>query len=328
MTQFRILARAAVLLALSASALAQYGVQPIQWANSPAAASNIAQQTLRPIVIYVSADSESRATDLDERQQRALRHPDVVHIVTTYFVPLRLNRTTQTMPVLQRLGLPANFGGYLAVVPPETFAPNSAATKLAMIDAMSVADVGLLTRGLMNARRAYGEKLYGDQIRPLFEQEEIAPADLNKALLIISNYNIQSADKGVLAIFERHKDTKNRKLLKDLYDTLGTLSTPNSAQFLWEQAKAGSKEATDALTRLNPDTMERVLLPQLRSNDAADRYLAYKTLAKVLNLKPIKAEKWWENAREKQIEDEITKVTETLSQAAQQWRQGPGQFLR
>lgn len=308
----------------AARASAQYSTQPIQFLNQPAAASQAAQQRLKPILVWVPGGSDEDDSDIDDRQSTAMRSPLVVEIVNRYFVPLRLNRTTQTLPILNQLGLPVNYGLYMAVVPPDTFTPNSAATKISLIDPISVADPNLLATALMNARKSYGEKLYGDEIKPLFESEDPTPQNLNRALGIIATYGIAPSDEGILKLLESRAD--DRKFVKTAYDTLAETSTQRGVEFLWKQAQSGSKEALDALGQITPDMAEKVLLPQLRADKPEDRYLAYRAVAKLMKLRPIRAEKWWENAKEKQVEDEHVRITQIVQASAQQWREGMGRY--
>lgn len=318
------LVRTWLVVAIAPVVLAQYATRPIQWLNQPAQAGQQAQQTLKPILAWVPGDSESRETDLDRRQQRAMRHPIVVEVVNRYFIPLRFQRTTNVIPVMNQLGLPVQYGQYMAVLPPDTFVPNSAATKIALIDPISLAEPNQLVGALMKARKAYGEKLYTDQIKPLFEQENPTPQDLNKALAIINNYTISPADEGILKLLESRAD--DRKFVKAAYDTLAETSTQRGVEYLWKQAQGGSKEALDALGNITPDMAEKVLLPQLRADDPQDRYLAYRALVKLFKFKPVRQEKWWENAREKQVEDELQTISQTVQSAAQQWREGIGRY--
>lgn len=309
---------------LAQGAAAQFSTQPIQWLNQPGPASNAAQRALKPILIYVTGDAESRNTDLDNRQQRVLRDPTIVGLVNAKFVPLRLARNTQTLPVMKQLGLPYQYGMYLAVLPPDALASPQTSTKLALIEPTTITDAGTLTMQLVDANRQYGAQLYGQQIKPLFEQDEIKVADLNKALQVIVNFNVAEADQTLLKLVDEKITDKTQ--VRNIYDALALLSTRAAADKLLEKAQAGDAAAKQALSKLTPEAAEMVLLDELRSENPEERYLAYQALVKIFNIKPIRNEKWWERIRENERDEELARIRGIVTNGALQWKQTIGRF--
>lgn len=312
------------IVGLAAAAVAQTSVQPVQWLNQPSAAEAAAKRSTRPILVYVSGDAESRASDLDREQQRVLRDPLVIEVINARFVPLRLARSSNIRATMEQLGLPFQLGQYMAVLPPEAFSSPETSTKLALIQPMQIAQASALLTALTQAYHTYGDKLYADQIRPVFEAEEFKSQDVQRGLKVIEDLLITSADGAIIKLLEKHGDDK--RLAKPCYDALAMLSTKAAAEHLWKQAKAGVREAQAALANLTPDAAETLLLPELRADDAETRNSAYQALAKVFRLKPVRPARWWENAKEKMIADEIEKVSKQVQDDAQRWRETVGKI--
>ncbi|MGE3181881.1 MAG: hypothetical protein AB7N71_09635 [Phycisphaerae bacterium] len=308
----------------AASLFAQNSVQPIQWENQVSAATANAKATLRPLLVYVPGDSESRSSDLDRQQQRALRDPTVIAIVNARFVPLRLPQTSQSRPVLDVLGLPTQYGMYLAALPPGALENPEGHTKIALIDPMTMASSASLIRSLTTAYRTYGASIYEAQIKPLFESESPTDANINKALTVIGEFIVEQADDDVIKLLETHGD--NKRMRKSILETLARISTTKSTNHLFEMAVAGDREAQMALGTITPDMAEQVLLPKLRSEKEEERYPAYKALTDVFNIKPVRNEKWWERIREIQRDKELQMITDKVKADADQWRQTYGRI--
>lgn len=309
---------------LTGTAIAQTSVQPIQWINEPRTVSNLAQRTLKPILVYIPGDSESRSSDMDRQQQRALRDPVVIAVIRERFIPHRMQQTTRTMPMMQALGMPTQYGMYLVALPPGALNAPAEHTKIALIDPMSMTNPDSLLRALTSAYRDYGESLYTSDIKALFDSEEPTDRNIDRALTIINQFIIESADQNVIDLLDRYED--NKRMRREVLATMSTLSTQKTTEKLLELAKTGDRDAQKALGSVTADVAERVLLPKIRSEDAAERFAAYKALTDVFGIKPVKSEKWWENIREIQRDKEIQRVTNIVKSNAEQWRQTYGKI--
>ncbi len=319
--------RAAALLtvaALVSSAAAQTAQSAIQWMNQPAPAAQAAQKSLRPVLVYVAPDAELRDSNIQNRLQRSLRDPIVVEMIQTRFVPLRMSRTSQTRPMLQALGLPANFGGYMAVVPGQALLSPETSAKVNTINLMEMAEPGALLTELHKGYREYVSRLYTDQIKAKFEEEKPKPADLTRALELVAQLNISEADADILKLIDRRAEDK--QFLKNATEVLGILSTRPAADYLLKQAKEGNKDAQAALGRLTPTIAAEVLLPEMRAAKEGDRLMAYKALSKIFDLKPVRPDKWWERVKDKARDDELQSITTRVNEQARVWQDGAGRF--
>lgn len=295
---------------LSAAAPAQN--RSIQWGQDVEAAIKQAKTSKLPMMFYIISRSDDRPEDVERDQIRAFGDPMVFELSKRY-VCCKMSRS-RYKDQLQKWGKGAGTnlelvfatadGEMLGDLSPGGVAqPQSLATKMAMVS------------------RVYRDRLFDKEVRPVFEKEAATPQETAKALDLISNMLITSADKSVVALAER---TQDAGLRGKCHQTLGVLSTRDAVEALLKAA-ATDKSANDALAKCTPEAADW-LSDKLGGEDAVTHRLAYAALCKICKLKDGKNDKFWDGTNEKVKKDEIARVTKIAKSGAEKWRERVGQY--
>src|ERR1051326_718780 len=153
-----------VLLASAIPARAQSG---IQWSGSAKMSVDRAAEMGVPIMFWVTDGSKWDDDDLKDAQRDAFRDPVVLAITERYFVPCRVSRNSNVLAEAERLGLPTNFGLYIAIITPD-------GKLLDQIDPGQVASPEALAGRLAAASRAYRDSVYNEKIKPVLTDPKAA----------------------------------------------------------------------------------------------------------------------------------------------------------
>ncbi len=300
--------RASALLVLLLGAAPALAQQEIPWLTEPQQAVNEAKRSGRPLMVYVLASNKDRDPKLDHLQKEALINPRVVQL-SRQFVPLRLSRS-MSQDVLPSFGLSDRANMEMSFVTPD-------GEVIDRITAGGVAQASSLAEKLVLVLRAYGKKIYDKQVKPVLEDAEAKTPDLKKAVLLVSNFHITTADKDLLELTDRPR--LDRALRGDVYDALASLSTKLAIDKLFELAVAEDSRAAKALEKCTPLGAEH-LLDKLSVEEF--NYGVYKTVTQACDIRNVKSAKFFENAKQERIkQEEIDRVSKLVREAAQRWKE-------
>ncbi|MEW6249678.1 MAG: ERAP1-like C-terminal domain-containing protein [Planctomycetota bacterium] len=308
-----------VLVSASLLGLAAEAQVPIQWSSNLDRSFTNAQRSLRPLLFYVPATNAGAEDDLDDAQQRVFRDPLIVGLVGERFVPVRVSRSTTSLPFLRSVGAPTLYGGYLLVVAPS-------GEPVGVIGPAAAANPSALARALTARFREYRTALFKDQYQELLEDPGAAPAAIERALRVVREFIITAADDSVLKLLQRRNLPANLRTVA--YETLAILSTPRSIDALFTAARSRQQPAVRALARATPAAIER-LLPELELDNEPGRlataYSAVAAIARVPNPRPAR---FWNSDNERVKERELERVRAGAESALQAWAAQPTTELR
>lgn len=294
-------------LGLAASAAAQ---NPIQWSGNVKAAVAQSRRTLRPLLFYVRGAESHRRGELAKAQGRAFRDPTVRSIAEQRFVPVRLSRTNENLAMLRGMGVADAHGPYLVVVSPD-------GELVGRIAPIRAAIISQLVRELTVQFRSYRTGLFHSELKPKLEDDDTPAGDIKRVLSIVREFVIVESDQSVITLLDHPKLAKT--LEPDVYDTLAVLSTPKSAQTLFERALENPRAAT-ALARSMPPVAEQ-LLTELDREKPERLKTAYEAATKICALRKAKPKQFWDGPNEDAQVEEIERVKREVRAAAKRWRE-------
>jgi len=309
------LAAPLLLVALVRPAAAQ---NPIQWSSNPKSSIAQAQRTLLPLLFYVPLDRESRQGLVSFNQDATLRDPLINALVYERFVPVRLERSSDSLDFLARAGAPTGYGGFLLVTSPT-------GESLGVIGITETADPTSLANALTAKFRAYRDQLYKEQFKPVLEDKAAKPPALLHALLIIRQLIITSAEKDIEKLAER--PGLSREIHASIYDTQAVLSTPESTTALFDAALV-DRRAAQALKRSTPAAAGRLLKELKLDNDPKRFVLAYDAVTAITRIPGAKPEGFWKGPNEHIKEQEVDRVKDLAERIVADWEQRPAAVLR
>jgi len=302
---------ALLLLGAAAAACGQTGSDPIPWQTDPQRAVQMAQTSNLPLMVYVLPPDRERNRDaekIENRQERALRDPAVLKLVPK-FVPLRLSRGVHRERV-KEFGFSEAAGYEIRFVSPDG----------QVLGAMSPSDVGVAASVALRMAAAYDahvKRVYAQQVKPKLDDKAASAEDLKAALMLVSRFNMTTADQSVAALLDRER--LDAGVRATVYETLAGLATKNAIAKLLERARANDTAAVKALEKTTPVGAE-LLLPELKADAEPFDYLVYRIVTKVCNVKHVKPEKFFEQGDARQKAAEVARVTEAVKAAAEKWK--------
>lgn len=295
-----------IVLAFSASAV--HAQESIRWLSDPQQAVETSKKTGRPIMAYVLAGTRDRDDDIERDQKRAAADPRVVKLAQR-FVCLRLSRSAHR-DVLGQFGLQPSANMMISFVAPD-------GKKIDDLSAAGMTKADSWAQKMSLVLKAYGAKLYQEEVRPVLEKDDAKPAELKEAFNTIREYQIADADAGLIKMLER--ENLKPEVQKDVLDLLALLSTREGTKKLVDLAVAGDAKAAKALENCEPPAAE-VMVEVLRSDDAKFPYAVYQAIGKVCKIGSLKPETFFEKSPARQRDEEIARVREQVRKAADKWR--------
>lgn len=301
---------------------------PVQWIANAEQGISLAQSTDRPLLFYIPTSHELHGiifgndvvdvfgtftTDITNAQNIAFRDPVVCAFAQERFVPVRLQRTNQTLPMLATAGLPTTYGSYLAAFTPD-------GKYIGWITPSEAADPRVLAERLSQLYRLYRFGLYRHQVRPVLENEAAMPPEVGGALRTIRNFMILDADQDVIDLLDR--PGLNRQQRDELLDTLAVLSTPDAVNTLVHLAGT-NRHAAEALNKLTLPAAEH-MLSIVDLNDPAQVAAVYDAAVKIAGVDNPKSRPFWNQANLAARQRELARVEAVLKPQAERWQEAIG----
>lgn len=320
---FRILRPLAVLcvaLVLPAVAAAQ---NPIQWGGNARTAIDHARQQSMPLMFWVTDWNSAgvlTGNDLANAQEEAFRDPTVVAL-SRRFVPVRVSRNSRVIEEARELGLPTEFGRFIAIISPdgkliEEIGPGQVATPSQLADRMAA------------AYRKFTAELYESTLRPVIINREASKADVRSAVQTVWRLGITAADVDIIALLDRPDVTTAER--GRLYGLLASFSTKASVETLLERASKGDRDAAQALSRAEPAAIEW-LLPELPTSEGpgvtARQLAAYNAMTRIASTGMTRSEQFWQSAgspRDRAFE--LDRLHSQASAVLARWKDTEGKF--
>ncbi|TWT40288.1 hypothetical protein RAS1_39960 [Phycisphaerae bacterium RAS1] len=297
-----------VLLAGPALAAAQSKNQQIQWETNSQRGIATAQQSHRPLMIYVVGSTDERENQLENAQRRSFANADVLS-VSRRFVCVRVSRS-QGRNLLRDLDLSVLGNMEIVFISPDA----------KMIDRVAPSEVAApdaFCQKMAAAFDSYRTGLFNNELKPKLEDKEAKAADLKIALGFIREFTILKADETVVKVAKDQAVTKDVRAAA--FDTLALLATKPAVETLLEAARAGDADAGARLGDVLPGGAE-YMLEALEDNDSKFAIKVYDSLLKICQIKNKKPASFWEKAPEKQRRDELERVKQAARETAKRWR--------
>ncbi len=305
-------------LALAIAAPAQSG---IRWSSNPQSSTARARELGVPVMFWVTerADvGDSVFEDFIDAQHDSFRDPVVRAIVERFFVPCRVARTSRTMPEAERLGLPTNFGLYIAIVTTD-------GKLIAQIDPGQVAEPEALAERLAAASRAYRESVYIDKLKPWLTDPAAPKTSIAQAVRTAWMLHIYAADKDIVALLAR--PDVNTQERSRLYQLFAAFATPPCITALLDAAPK-DKAAAAALDRAEPLALATLLdsLPPA-TGEVTERHLAaYRALTSLARIPVAKGAAYWPAATPEQRTAEVERVRTIARAVLDAWQEREGRW--
>jgi hypothetical protein len=320
LTTLRLVITAAVFAAaLPAAARAQSG---IQWSGNALQSIDRAKELGVPLLFWVTERTEyddDDANDLVDAQKDAFRDPIVLALTERYFVPCRVGRNSRAMGEAQKLGLPTNFGLYIAIISPS-------GQLLAQIDPGQVASPEALADRMAAASRAYRDSVYTEKLKPVLTSPDSMKPQLRRAVRTAWRSRIYSADQDIVKLMGRTDVTKEERAR--LYPLLGAFATAPCVNALLDAAAAKDTAAAVALARAEPLALTTLVeaLPA-PEGEVTDRQLAaYRAAAAVAKLVGPKSDTFWTSAKPQDRRAELDRVRAAAQAALDSWQEREGRW--
>lgn len=303
---------------LSLPAAAQNG---IQWSGNARASIDRASELSVPVMFWVTERTEwddDALDDLKDAQEDAFRDPIVVAIADRYFVPVRVSMNSRALGEAEKLGLPTNFGLYIALVTPT-------GKLLDQIDPGKVASPEELATRLVAASRAYRASVYDAKLKPILTNPESSKPDVRRAVRTLWKMRIYSADTDVVGILQRSDLTPQEQAR--LYQLLAAFGTAPCVNALLD-ASPNDKAAATALTRAEPAAIPALLeaLPPDSGEVSARQILAYRTAAALARIRGVKDDAFWTSATPEDRAKEIERLRTSAQSVFDSWQAREGRW--
>jgi hypothetical protein len=304
-----------VLLGLTAPVRAQSG---IQWSGSAKMSVDRAEEMGVPVMFWVTDGSSWNDDDLKDAQRDAFRDPVVLEITERYFVPCRVSRNSNVIKEAERLGLPTNFGLYIAIITPD-------GKLLDQIDPGQVASPEALAGRLAAASRAYREAMYNEKIKPVLTDPKAAKSTVAEAVRTVWRTRMYGADKDVVALLARTDLTPGEK--SRLYQLLAAFGTEPCVNALLDAALK-DRAAAQALARAEPEALGTLLtsLPPESGDVSARQVAAYRAAAAMVQLQVPKSDTFWTSAKPEERAKELERLRTAGQAVFDSWWEREGHW--
>lgn len=284
-------------------------VVPLTWSRDVRASVALAQATDRPIMILIG----SSPLTYEQLYQHGRRGPAInpfadprVIDAARPFVALQVPQGHGTARDLLGDRIPARVDRVLVLLTPQgdalgqygiTGAPESLATELRL------------------ASRAYGRMLFDEKLKRVLKDEQASEQALRRTVDKVREFEIVEADDAVIAVAERAE--LGSAMRKQVYGTLGYLSTQAAVDYLIDRAVQGDKaEASLAALALQSLRLSSTapLVQILEKSGPRERVVAYRTLVRLLQVPKPRPDRFWESADERSVEQEVERINKLAEQ--------------
>ena len=293
-------------LALTLTAAAQ---DSIEWRPDPRAAIIEAKQTERPVLFYI-VDTSEEAKAFSEAQDRAFDDPRVSTIISSRYVPARLQDSPDTQELLHELGIADTVPLSIIVLTPDGHVVQT-------ILPHDVARAETLASHLAEAFNKYRDTLYAQKLRPRLTNPATSPEQLDVALRLVESFAVTQADHETAGLLKRLD--LSEALRKQVYASLAALSTEEATMALLDAA-AKDNSAVEALKHCTPAAVQ-FLLPELRTDDHERFLIVYEALTSICEVPHPQPESFWNSASLQIQHQEIERVKRAAADCLKQWRE-------
>jgi len=310
-----------VVLAASFLACAARAQNPIQWSGNARTSIERAREMSLPLMFWVDQRANiGDDDDLRDAQEAAFRNPIVAWIAQQRFVPVRVSRNSRVLEECRALGLPTEFGLYVALVAPD-------GRVLAQISPGDVATPEALAERLAAASRTYRNELYDKDYKAIITSKEAPKEEVRRAVQAVWRLGMFDADGDVVALLDRPDLTDSER--SRLYAMLASIATRPCIEALLARAAAGDRVAANAMAQAEPGALEW-LIPELPPADARShterQSTAYAAVSRIASAGPVRPQPFWSNGRAEDREREMNRVRERAAAVREHWTENTGRW--
>ncbi len=301
-----------------APALAQ---NPIQWSGNARASIERARELSLPLMFWVDQRSDNLdGDDLRDAEEHAFRDPTVAWLAKERYVPVRVSRNSRVLEEARQLGLPTEFGLYVALVTAD-------GKVLDRIDPGEVAQPQALAERLAAASRRYRDGLYESDLKPIVTDPEAPKEKVRRAVQAVWRLGMFAADRDVVALLDRADLTPTER--KRLYAMIASIATEPCIVALLERAASGDRDAAGALARAEPAALEW-LIPEMPPPDAdehtARQSAAYTAVTQIARAGAARPAPFWKNSKPEDRAKELDRVTLRARAVLEHWQETVGRW--
>ena len=188
-----------------------------------------------------------------------------------------------------------------------------------------------LARKMHLVIQAFRQQVYDAQVRPIIEpdastedaEKKPTDEDLLRALRTVRDHGILTADVPIAKLL---KQTDLSQAVRAAgYDALATLSTPASAEALYEWALDDARAAA-ALAECTPEVAERLLSKLDASDPDAEHRMVYNAVTRICRVSNVKPDRFWEGTYKPILEKEVERVGQIVERTAARWKEVYGEY--
>lgn len=294
---------------------------PIQWSGNARMSIERAREMSLPLMFWVDQRVNwNDDDDLRDAQERAFRDPIVAWIAQQRYVPVRVSRNSRVLEECRELGLPTDFGLYVALVTP-------AGQVLDQINPGDVATPEALAERLAAASRKYRNELYDQKYKAIITNKEAPKAEVRQAVQAVWRLGMFSAAPDVVALLDRTDLTQTER--SRLYGMIAAIATKPCVEALLSRAASGDREAASALGRAEPGALEW-LIPELPPGDSdaftPRQMAAYVAVAQVAKTGAVRPEAFWKNSKVEDRTREMDRVRARAQAVLEYWQENAGRW--
>ncbi|MGH7132380.1 MAG: hypothetical protein ACREJO_10595 [Phycisphaerales bacterium] len=298
------------------------GQSPIQWGGNARTAIDQAKQQSLPLLFWITDWTSAgvlEGNELENAQEEAFRDPTIVAIAKHCYIAIRVSRNSRVIEECKELGLPTNFGRYIAIVSPD-------GKLLAQIDPGEVATPEHLVKRMAETYVKYCDDLYVTTLKPIITSRESKKDAVRTAVQTIWRLHISAADADLVALCDRPDVTQSERA--KLYMVLASLPTKVSINALLDRAGKGDRDAVQALSRAEAPALEFLLseMPTAEGPAPSERQMAaYTAAAKVCGVMA-RADSFWKNAKPTDRTFELDQVIKAAGPTLNYWKTHEGRW--
>jgi len=311
---------AAIMIALSL-ALPAIAQNPIQWSGNARSSIERARELSLPLMFWV--DQRARLNeddDLRDAQEHAFRDPIVAWLARERFVPVRVSRNSRVLEECRELGLPTEFGLYVALITPD-------GRVLDRIDPGDAATPTTLAERLAAASREYRNSLYDSEYKAILTNPESPREEVRRAVQAVWRLGMFAADRDVVALLNRSDLTPTER--SRLYAMIASIATKPCVDALLDRAAAGDRGAAAALARAETGALEWLLpdLPAEAAGELTDRQAAtYVAVCEIARAGVPRPPAFWKNGRPQDRAAEMDRVRQRAQAVLSYWQETTGRW--
>jgi hypothetical protein len=291
-------------LLLAAPAAAQQG---IRWGQDVQRGIKQAQAKNLPLMFWVVGRSGDRDHDTERDQKRAFADPLVLDL-STRFVTVKMSRSRHR-DLLQQWDISPRLNLWIVFVKPS-------GERISDLSATGATHVESLAQKMSLVFRLYRTQLFQNEIKPKLDDEETPTSEVKRALTLIAEYTMLTADDSVIKLLER--PNLPPELTTGAYNVLAALSTSKSVKKLLERAVI-DKAAAVALTKCTPGAATQ-MLEAIGGPDADLHKIAYRAVAKVCKVRSAKPDRFWGGKNQRIKDKEIQRIKRIAEKRARDWK--------